>query len=64
MLENESELRPITEEDSERVEEEVMEISGEGSDELAEHSSTEETVTPRTVVQSTTQKKVCEEVCY
>ncbi len=63
MLENESELRPITEEDSERVEEEVLEILGEGSDELAEHSSTEETVTPRTI-QSTPQKKVCEEVCY
>ncbi|XP_064394979.1 uncharacterized protein LOC135342214 [Halichondria panicea] len=57
VLENESELRPITEEDSERVEEEVMEISREGSDELAEHSSTEETVTPRTAEQSTTQKK-------
>ncbi len=64
MLENESELRPTTEEDSERVEEEVVEISGEGIDELAENSSTEETVTPRTVVQSTTQKKVCEKVCY
>ncbi|XP_064394971.1 uncharacterized protein LOC135342207 isoform X2 [Halichondria panicea] len=57
VLENESELRPTTEEDSERVEEEVVEISGEGIDELAENSSTEETVTPRTVVQSTTQKK-------
>ncbi len=43
-LENESELRSTAEEDSERVEEEVVEESGEGSDdELAEHSATEKT---------------------